>query len=470
MQTGRPTRSPHPLIRRLGGLLGFALVLIGLNVGLYRVIPEPQKVTINYSFAGRLRMNELVNGVGWELPEQFDSGISMIWTNAPTATVNFFLYIKADLKLQLLVGSAMPGVVDTLKISVNNTPVAITRQETPLGSLFEGVVPRHLVGLGRQQVVLTLQTGPTVSPASFDSLSADTRRLGIAVRALSLEPTTNAALTDFDGKERGRGWQRPETGQNRMTFQWMGSPEASVQLPPMDATDVAVAFHVSDAISDEVLNSLTLWVNDRSLPLARIPAAGVDGTIFQALIPRLALGSERGPVSPWLTFRIARTASLKQLGSGSDDRPLGLAFDWLLTYPAQDAWLGMALIPWGTGWGGLERDSGGDRFRWMNVPNAELNVPVVPNQATRLQFDAVYTITPETVKSLRVSANGVPLALSAETLEEGTVFTTTIPPLPSDNARLTFTIDRTASPAEFGGSDDRQLGIALKWLSFEPAD
>ncbi len=452
---------------RLAGAVALVLCLLGFNWGLYRVIPAPVRPEVNYRFAARLDFTQLINGTGWQLPEVTSDGVHVAWTTEPTATLVLPLYIKADLRLQFLIHSAMPGIVDSLKVRIGQSPIAIQRQETPLGNIFTGLVPRQIVGMGKQTVVLTIETGPPVSPASFDNLSGDTRRLGLAFRALSLEPVTNATLIDFDGQERGRGWQRPETDSKKTTYQWMGIPEASVQLPPLDATDLALVFHVNAAMAPDILDSLTLAVNGRSTPVARLSASNLDGTVFQASIPKSAFGT-RGE-SPRLSFRINRTVSPKALGAIDDDRPLGLAFDWLLVYPAQNVWMGMNMIPWGTGFGGIESDSGGDHFRWMNVPQATLDVPVLAHQATHLQFDAVYTITPETVRSLRVTANGQPLSLSYETLEEGNVFSTVIPPLDTDVAKLVFTIDKTSSPKQLGrGNDDRQLGIALKWISLLP--
>jgi len=133
---------------------------------------------------------------------------------------------------------------------------------------------------------------------------------------------------DFNQALSGSGWHLREGSEP--TFRWTGPGTTStLDLPLAIDQDLTLEFCVINAIAPDILQSLTLQVNDRPIPLGVLYNHGI--TLFQAIIPRTALISE-APFTR-LTFQVNRTISPQDLNPHDPDRrPVGLAFSAIQTF------------------------------------------------------------------------------------------------------------------------------------------
>jgi hypothetical protein len=126
------------------------------------------------------------------------------------------------------------------------------------------------------------------------------------------------------------------------------------------------------------------------------------------------------------------------------------------------------------GWHFVEVDRLGTSYRWLAAQQADLAISGPFSGAQRLTFHVMYTISPDVLDSLTLSANGQPLDLSREADgQAGWIYSASIPAdaiarNPGELV-LTFTVDRVVVPREIGLNDDRALAIALDWLRIEDA-
>ena len=132
---------------------------------------------------------------------------------------------------------------------------------------------------------------------------------------------------DFDQFVPGKGWNLEETNPDGVTFQWTDSTDATILLPLGTGHDMHIVFRILYAMSADILQSLTLRVNDQPILLSSTNDPG-GATIFQGTIPQSAL--EANSHYTILAFHINRTLIPQFVFPNSDDgRALGLAFDWL---------------------------------------------------------------------------------------------------------------------------------------------
>jgi len=143
--------------------------------------------------------------------------------------------------------------------------------------------------------------------------------------------TTNLDF-DFNQALSGSGWHLREGSE--LTFRWTGPGTTStLDLPLAIEQDLTLEFCVINTLAPDILQSLTLQVNDRPIPIGVLYSHGI--TLFQAIIPRVALIS----TAPFtrLTFQVNRTLSPQDLNPHDPDRrPVGLAFSLVQTLPTAE--------------------------------------------------------------------------------------------------------------------------------------
>jgi len=147
------------------------------------------------------------------------------------------------------------------------------------------------------------------------------------------QPQSLTANLDFDFNQAlsGSGWHLREGSDP--TFRWTGPGTTStLDLPLAIEQDLTLEFCVINTLAPDILQSLTLQVNDRPIPIGVLYSHGI--TLFQAIIPRVALNSDK-PFTR-LTFQVNRTTSPQDLNPHDPDRrPVGLAFSTVQTFPTQ---------------------------------------------------------------------------------------------------------------------------------------
>ncbi len=160
----------------------------------------------------------------------------------------------------------------------------------------------------------------------------------LADRAITLHPLPARQIIDipFDQHLPGAGWYPPERDSEGQLFRWLGpAPHASITLALPADRPITIEGYIAFGISFEILNSLTLTVGTRSVPLTFKAAAQYSYT-FTGIIPPHTAASHL----THLTFRVNRAVSPRERDPQSaDKRLLSLAFRWLrLSFASIEKW------------------------------------------------------------------------------------------------------------------------------------
>ena len=164
----------------------------------------------------------------------------------------------------------------------------------------------------------------------------------------------------FNDPPHGIGWnitEKIKTGNH--FFRWTG-PEnySTIDFPIETNSDLKIQFHVLMWMSEEILDSLKLFVNGTQIPVKKsdslftrmaklegkltsplgkgknvfIHVTGLGGVFFEGAIPLSIL--KKNSEFTRIAFETVRTISPKSIHQKSgDDRKLGLGFDWIRIFP-----------------------------------------------------------------------------------------------------------------------------------------
>ena len=142
----------------------------------------------------------------------------------------------------------------------------------------------------------------------------------------------NSIFFDFSRVDLGMGWHVAERVPKHGAIRWSGPETSSYLFFPLTSNhDLILQFCVIHAISPDILRSLRLKVNEKDVALTK--RTNKDGSlVFEARIPRRVLELSSRMTS--LKFEVNRTSQPKEVNpSNSDERRLGLCYDWLSIYP-----------------------------------------------------------------------------------------------------------------------------------------
>ena len=157
--------------------------------------PPPLREHLYFTF------DEPVPGAGWYEPEYQPSTGRYCWSGPTRAsTLDLPLNHGKPLRIRFNILSAMsPALLDGLALLVNEQPIALTRSDTPSGITFEGEIPATAWNAQSPHLTrLTFILPYTSAPSDRDTSSGDTRRLGIALNWVKLDPALTAALPAAD--------------------------------------------------------------------------------------------------------------------------------------------------------------------------------------------------------------------------------------------------------------------------------
>ena len=151
---------------------------------------------------------------------------------------------------------------------------------------------------------------------------------------LDLMPTSTLAF-DFNQAMSGSGWHLREGVKS--TFRWTGPGTVSMlDFKLSGDRDLTIEFCIINTLAPDILQSLTLQVNDYPIPLGVIYSHS-STTIFQGLIPKRAIVDSSQPFTRF-TFRVNRTISPQDLNPYNlDDRPIGVALSTIQTFVSGEA-------------------------------------------------------------------------------------------------------------------------------------
>ncbi len=283
---------------------------------------KPHSSIVSFDF------DRTVPGRGWFASESDRSGASVAWMSDVSATVTLPLLDTGDLALIARIEAPDVAALSSLAISVNETPVRLSRRDDRDAVVVRALVPAATVGEGRQDVTLTVKVD-RLRPGTDEK--GRKRQIGVAFDWLYLYAASSVRF-EFDRFPVGPGWFGPETDALGVSYRWMSEKAASLVLPLPTDRPTAVEFRVLRAPTPEILNSLLLSVNGERIGLTYDNTTGDN--LFRGVIPPSAVALA-DPAMAMLTLEVDALESMKAVGEGSDERKVGCAFDWLELRPVE---------------------------------------------------------------------------------------------------------------------------------------
>ncbi len=152
---------------------------------------------------------------------------------------------------------------------------------------------------------------------------------GVAVYEVKGEPLHSLDF-DFNLPAAGTGWYAPTRDYSGATHQWTNAETATIELYLLSENDLRIAFRILRGMRPELVDSLSLSVNGRPIPLTmRRDEAGAY--VFEGMIPASILGD--WPDITQLAFHTGGVAPPAILEVDADTPRFGLLFDWLSIQP-----------------------------------------------------------------------------------------------------------------------------------------
>jgi hypothetical protein len=306
----------------LKSLLPPIVVLVALQIGLYGVLPPPQRewfVTPQRSY--RLNFDQPYSGLGWHSTERDENGMTFKWTSLAQAEIMLPLQAQDDLEVRFSVTKAMDErLIEALTFYADETRIPLQRTD----DLFRGFIPRAAL-TNPTSIRLRFIIPYLITPHSVNPESDDLRALGIALDWLDIHPLSRPGeLYEFDVEtpNDSEGWYAVEIDDsNATTFRWTRTTDAYLLLPIPQGRGFRVEVGIIGAITPDVLDSFSLELNGITLELEQTTQWGRQ--IYTAVAPSQTTSEGR------FVFKVDAVYSPLELATGTDSRPLGLRVDWL---------------------------------------------------------------------------------------------------------------------------------------------
>jgi hypothetical protein len=166
----------------------------------------------------------------------------------------------------------------------------------------------------------------------LETLAAKVKSDATEMQSLALRKVTQKVRFDFRRVPPGAGWQVGENHPTYKIIRWSGPDKISKLLLPIYADqDLVVKFNVIKWMSDEILESLELFVNGQEIPLEQDRIQGeevvVHGVIKKGRLKKPGLVEFLLKVSD-----VSRPSDINP--NNPDSRNLGLCYNWLTVEPA----------------------------------------------------------------------------------------------------------------------------------------
>jgi Glycosyl transferase family 2 len=144
----------------------------------------------------RFDFDQLLPGFEWHGPQRHETHGIYQWTGPGTrSSLHLPLTNDRDLALSFCVMYALaPDVIESLRVSVNDEPVPLTRESEPDGAwVFRAILPAQALARSEGAPRLTFEVNRVVVPARVDRTSTDERALGVAISWLEIGPVPEAS-------------------------------------------------------------------------------------------------------------------------------------------------------------------------------------------------------------------------------------------------------------------------------------
>lgn len=323
---GKRNRASSPnvlltVIRTAAPLWVGLLVLLLLNLGLYRVLPPADR---DYFLAPSrtywLQFDQPYFSVGWYGVETSDTGITYKWTRRPDAWITLPLRAQDDLELIIQLHLLSEPMPDAFGVVVDDTEIPLVRDD----HVYRGIIPLS-ARRSPDEITLRFIAPQTIYLPDVDPSSNDQRTLGVAVDWLIIRPVTMPGrLYEFDTlTPAATNWYGSETDTTTgFNFRWTSAESADL---PVDNLPIGIPFRVEVALVSvfvfDGLEQFSLSLDGEPLELTR---ADRDGRfVFSADIPA------RTQSEGVFTFSVPSVSSPVLEGRGSDERMLGAQVDWM---------------------------------------------------------------------------------------------------------------------------------------------
>jgi len=149
--------------------------------------------------------------------------------------------------------------------------------------------------------------------------------------ALSCVRDQKGSRTSFDLPYTGpigRGWRSSEADVGGGTVRWSVTVSPVINVNLQSGADLALEFRVSDWLAPDVIDSLTLRVNETAIPLTYEPGQP-KGRLYHGVLPREVLA--RSGARTQLVFHVSRLAPVPT----APDQLLGIALSSLRIRPRE---------------------------------------------------------------------------------------------------------------------------------------
>ncbi|MFZ0460550.1 MAG: hypothetical protein WAM17_19300 [Rhodoplanes sp.] len=130
-----------------------------------------------------------IRGYGWH-EREFHQGRWLCWNSAPTATLALNRpELAACSRFQCLVTHAVgPAALDSLRVSLNGTLLALQKRQQEDGYLLEGAIPPEVLIERRGGLAeVTIRCPIMQRPCDINPDSSDSRQLGVAVAWIRID-------------------------------------------------------------------------------------------------------------------------------------------------------------------------------------------------------------------------------------------------------------------------------------------
>lgn len=150
----------------------------------------------------------------------------------------------------------------------------------------------------------------------------------------ALNPPLTTLSYTLDQPLSGEGWYMRENDPNYGFIRWSGpGPSASLDLPLAAQVDLCIRVEILNALKKELVESLSLDVNEVEVPLTFSYSRGFKTLTYEGVIKAETL--QRNPGLATLRLRVSETIDLGvSHPEGGDSRTLGIALKKIETAPA----------------------------------------------------------------------------------------------------------------------------------------
>lgn len=138
---------------------------------------------INFSF------DQAMIGTGWHKKDVISKNIFFRWTGSVnTSTIYFLLNKNDDLKIRITILFAITqDVLDSLILEVNDVVLKLETISDSNKIILEGIIPKSTLQKNEKNMTeFAFKVNQTISPASINPQSDDTRLLGIAFERIEI--------------------------------------------------------------------------------------------------------------------------------------------------------------------------------------------------------------------------------------------------------------------------------------------